>query len=246
MTSSTAHSSETSNRLLVTGGASGIGRAIAERGHSQGWDVIVIDRSPAQVGRSLIADLSDISSTAAALEAALDEGPITRVVNNVGAVFPASAEAQTLDELTASFELNLRSAVQVTQALLPGMKAEAFGRIVNMTSRAALGKEHRTAYAAAKAGLIGLTRVWALELAHVGITANAIGPGPIATDLFLDANPPGSPRTQAIVDAIPVGRMGEPHEVARAATFFLDADAGFVTGQVLYVCGGLTVGVNPV
>ncbi|MGI8392333.1 SDR family oxidoreductase [Leucobacter sp. W1038] len=233
-------------RLLVTGGAAGIGKAIAERGVGAGWDVIVIDQSPASVGRSIIGNLADVASTAAALDEALSGGPITRVVNNVGAVFPAAVEDQTLEHMSASFDLNLRSAVQVTQALLPGMKESSFGRIVNMTSRAALGKEHRTAYAAAKAGLIGMTRVWALELARDGITVNAVGPGPIATDLFLKANPPGSPRTRAIVDAIPVGRMGEPQEVARAAGFFLDADAGFVTGQVLYACGGLSVGVNPV
>jgi 3-oxoacyl-[acyl-carrier protein] reductase len=114
-----------------------------------------------------------------------------------------------------------------------------------MSSRAALGKELRTAYAAAKAGLIGITRVWALELGHSGITVNAIGPGPIATDLFLQANPLDSPRTQAIVDAVAVGRLGTPSDVAHAAGFFLDERAGFVTGQILYVCGGLTVGSAP-
>lgn len=233
------------NRLLVTGGASGIGRAIAENGTNAGWDVIVIDQSPAPVGRSILGDLADIVSTAAALEEALQDGPITRVVNNVGAVFPASISEQTLPQMEASFNLNVRSALQVTQALIPGMRSSSFGRIVNMSSRASLGKEQRTAYAAAKAGLIGLTRVWALELARDGITVNAIGPGPVATDLFLKANPPNSPRTRAIVDSIPVGRMGEPSEIANAADFFLDEQTSFVTGQVLYVCGGLTVGVNP-
>lgn len=238
-----AHMNE---RLLVTGGAAGIGKAIAERGVAAGWDVVVIDRSEAAVGRSIVGDLSDVDSTAAALDEALEGGPITRLVNNVGAVFPAAMAEQTLAQLGASLDLNLRSAVQVTQALVPGMEERGFGRIVNMSSRAALGKEHRTAYAAAKAGLIGLTRVWALELAGAGITVNAIGPGPIATDLFLRANPADSPRTRAIVEAVPVGRMGEPDEVARAAAFFLDGGSGFVTGQVLYVCGGMTVGVNPI
>jgi NAD(P)-dependent dehydrogenase (short-subunit alcohol dehydrogenase family) len=233
-------------RLLVTGGASGIGRAIAERGIEAGWDVSVIDRSPTTVGRPYLADLSDVDSTATALAAVLESGPITRLVNNVGAVFPAALEEQSLTQLDASFAVNLRSAVQCTQAVLPGMRDEKFGRIVNMTSRAALGKELRSAYAAAKAGLIGLTRVWALELASDGITVNAIGPGPIATDLFLNANPADSPRTQAIIDGIPVGRLGEPEDVANAAGFFLDGRSGFVTGQVLYVCGGLTVGVNPI
>ncbi|MGW9111716.1 SDR family oxidoreductase [Microbacterium sp. NPDC055683] len=235
-----------SGRLLVTGGASGIGRAIAERGEAEGWRVVVIDRDEAPVGRSLIADLSDERSTADALAAALEDGPITRIVNNVGAVFPGPLEDQTLDVLDASFALNLRAAVQCTQAVLPGMAEAGFGRIVNMTSRAALGKELRTAYAAAKAGLIGLTRVWALELGPRGVTVNAIGPGPIATELFLHANPADSARTRAIVESVPVGRVGQPEDVANAAAFFLGDDAGFITGQTLYVCGGLTVGVAAV
>jgi NAD(P)-dependent dehydrogenase (short-subunit alcohol dehydrogenase family) len=114
-----------------------------------------------------------------------------------------------------------------------------------MASRAALGKELRTAYAATKAGLVGVTRVWALELGAHGITANALGPGPIATELFERANPADSPRTQAIIDSVPVKRIGTPEDVAHAAGFFLDELSGFVTGQVLYVCGGLTVGSAP-
>lgn len=231
-------------RLLVTGGASGIGRAIAERGVTLGWDVVVLDRSEAAIGRSVLADLSDPASTAHGLSLALQDGPITRIVNNVGAVFPASLEDQTLEEMDAAFAINLRSAILCTQAVVEGMKEQGFGRIVNMTSRAALGKELRSAYAASKAGLIGLTRVWALELAQHGITVNAVGPGPIATDLFTRANPPGSERTKAIIGAIPVGRLGTPADIAHATGFFLDANTSFVTGQVLYVCGGLTVGTN--
>lgn len=232
-------------RLLVTGGASGIGRAIAAHGLEQGWEVVVIDRQDAELGRSIIADLADVDSTAAALESALLNGPITRLVNNVGAVFPARLEDQTLTQLDQSHALNLRCAVQCAQAVVGGMKSAGFGRIVNMSSRAALGKELRTAYAAAKAGLIGLTRVWALELGGAGITVNGIGPGPINTELFMRANPPGSPQTQAIISSVPVGRLGRPEDIAHAAGFFLDEQAGFVTGQILYVCGGLTVGSNP-
>jgi 3-oxoacyl-[acyl-carrier protein] reductase len=232
-------------RLLITGGASGIGRAIAEYGLHRGWDVIVVDRQTSPVGRSITADLSDSDSTAEALDAALAHGPITRLVNNVGAVFPARLQEQTLSQLDQSHALNLRCAVQCAQSVVGGMTETGFGRIVNMSSRAALGKEMRTAYAAAKAGLIGLTRVWALELGHAGITVNAIGPGPIATELFMNANPVDSPQTRAIVSSVPVGRLGRPEDVANAAGFFLDEASGFVTGQTLYVCGGLTVGVDP-
>lgn len=225
-------------RVLITGGASGIGAAIAERCRAEGWEPVVID----QAGDGIRADLSDPDDTARALQQALAGGPITRLVNNVGVVVPAEAAAQTMAEFDLALSLNLRCAFQCMQAVLPGMQAAGFGRIVNMASRAALGKPLRTAYSATKAGLIGMTRVWALELGAHGITANAIGPGPIRTELFDRANPPGAPRTQAIVDAVPVGRVGTPEDVAHAAAFLLDARSGFITGQVLYVCGGLTVG----
>ncbi|MFX1767447.1 SDR family oxidoreductase [Paraburkholderia sp. A1RI-2L] len=226
-------------RVLITGGAAGIGAACAARCEADGYEAVVIDR----VGDGIIADLSDIEATAHALTRALADGPITRLINNVGIVVPADAEHQTLEELELAWALNVRCAQQCMQALLPGMKAAGFGRIVNMSSRAALGKELRTAYSATKAALIGMTRVWALELGAFGITANAIGPGPIRTELFDRANPPGAPRTQAIVNAVPVKRVGTPDDVAHAASYLLDARSGFVTGQVLYVCGGMTVGV---
>ena len=155
---------------------------------------------------------------------------------------PGSPEEQTFADLDQVVSLNLRCALQCVQALLPGMKAARFGRIVNIPSRAALGKEHRTVYAATKAGLNGMAKVWALELGQHGITANAIGPGPIRTELFDKTNPADSPRTQAILQSIPVRRMGEPEDVANAVAFLLDARSGFISGQVLYVCGGMTVG----
>jgi len=224
---------------LITGGAAGIGAATAERCREEGYDPVIIDRE----GSGIRADLSDSEATAEALREALARGPITRLVNNVGMVCPPTAEAQTLAELDRVMALNLRCAMQCMQALLPGMKAARFGRIVNMASRAALGKELRTAYAASKAALIGMTRVWALELGAHGITANAVGPGPIRTELFDRANPPGSPRTQQIIDSVPVKRVGTADDVAHAVAYLLDERSGFVTGQTLYVCGGMTVGV---
>lgn len=226
-------------RVLITGGASGIGAATADLCQAQGYQPVVIDR----VGDGIRADLSDPADTARALEEALAGGPITRLVNNVGMVCPADVEHQTLEDLERVWSLNLRCALQCLQALLPAMKEQGFGRVVNVSSRAALGKELRTAYAATKAGLIGMTRVWALELGCHGITVNAIGPGPIRTELFERANPPDSPRTRAIIESVPVKRLGTPEDVAQAAAFFLDRRNGFVTGQTLYVCGGMTVGV---
>jgi 3-oxoacyl-[acyl-carrier protein] reductase len=226
-------------RVLITGGASGIGAAIAQRCRQRGWDTVVVDRDSAA---DIHADLSDRQATAQALTSALKGGIITRLVNNVGIVCPNDLEHQTFDELDLTVSLNLRCALQCVQALVPGMREAGFGRIVNISSRAALGKELRTAYAATKAGLLGMTRVWALELGAAGITVNAVGPGPIRTALFDKANPADSPRTQAIIDAVPVKRLGQPDDVAGAVDFFLDGSSGFVTGQTLYVCGGMTVG----
>jgi NAD(P)-dependent dehydrogenase (short-subunit alcohol dehydrogenase family) len=229
-------------RVLITGGASGIGRAVAERCRADGYEAVVIDRD-ASAGTGIIqADLSDPGKTARALEAALRDGPITRVVNNVGVVRPGPVEEQSFADLNLVVSLNLRCAMQCLQATLPGMKEARFGRVVNIASRAALGKELRTVYAATKAGLIGMAKVWALELGEFGITANAIGPGPIRTELFDRANPHNSPRTRAIIGAVPVRRLGTPEDVAQAVSFLLDMRSGFVTGQALYVCGGMTVG----
>lgn len=230
-------------RVLITGGGAGIGAATAARCRADGYEPVVIDRDVSHAPGGIAADLSDEQETARALQQALEGGPITRLVNNVGVVLPAIAQEQTLAQFDMAYALNLRCALQCLQALLPSMQAAGFGRVVNMSSRAALGKELRSAYAATKAGLIGMTRVWALELGRHGITANAIGPGPIRTELFDRANPPDAPRTRAIIDAVPVRRVGEPEDVAHAVSYLLDARSGFVTGQVLYVCGGMTVGV---
>ena len=230
------------HRVLITGGSSGIGAAIAQRSLSEGHEVEIIDLvGPAAVH----ADLSSMEETASALDQVLSRGPITRLINNVGYIRPAPISEVSFEDWDRTVQINLRSAVQCIQAVLPGMRDEGFGRVVNISSRAALGKEGRAAYGSAKAGLIGLTRTLALELAADGVTVNAVAPGPIRTPLFDQANPPGAPRTRAIIESIPVQRIGEPEDIAHAAAYFLDERAGFVTGQVLYVCGGKTVGLAP-
>ncbi len=234
-------STATPERVLITGGANGIGAAIAKKCREAGYETVILDRAGDD---AIHCDLSDPESTRAALEQALAGGPITRLVNNVGAVFANSLSDQTVEEFDNAVALNLRSAFLCAQALVPGMREAGFGRIVNIASRAALGKELRTAYSATKAGLQGMTRTWALEEGKQGITVNAVAPGPIATELFMNANPAESERTKAIVNSIPVGRMGTPDDVAHAAVFLLSADAGFITGQTLYVCGGMTVGAH--
>ena len=227
-------------RVLITGGGAGIGAAIARRCRQKGYEVVVLDREHADYR----VDLSSAEETAQALVWVLAQGPVTRLVNNVGMVAPAALEAQSLAEFDQVMALNTRCALQCMQAVIPGMKQQGFGRIVNISSRAALGKALRAAYASSKAALIGLTRVAALELGEHDITVNAIGPGPIETELFKQANPADSPRTQQILRSIPVQRFGQPEDVAHACQFFLQPESGFITGQVLYVCGGMTVGVN--
>jgi len=111
-----------------------------------------------------------------------------------------------------------------------------------VSSRAVLGLPTRTSYSATKAGMLGMARTWALELATFGITVNVVAPGPIKTANFHGVIPEGSPQVDHVIQSIPVKRLGQPEDVARAVMFFADREAGFVTGQVLYVCGGTSVG----
>ncbi len=236
--------------VLVTGGSRGIGRAIVQRCLQDGYQVINLDKiaPPALLkGETLYqADLTDAEATKAILKKITSEVNVTRVVNNAGFIRPAALEDATLEDFEVVCALNLRAPLLVVQALLPLMKKAGFGRIVNISSRAALGKEDRTVYSATKAGLLGMTRTWALETAAFGVTVNAIGPGPIATELFTSGNPPDAPKTKRIVEAIPVKRMGQPEDIAHAVASLLDDRSGFITGQVLYVCGGMTVGLGQV
>ncbi|MGN6579076.1 MAG: SDR family oxidoreductase [Bordetella sp.] len=235
---------------LVTGATSGIGAAIARSLLDAGQRVVNIDyRLPDASPAGMVciqADLTDSAQARAAARQAAEDHAIVGVVNNAGATRPGTNETATLADRDDVVGLHLRTAMIMVQAALPAMRAAGSGRIVNMASRAALGKPERVVYSATKAGLIGMTRTLAMELGGDGITVNAIAPGPIATELFMKSNPAGAPQTQRILDSIVVKRMGTPEDVARAAMFFLSPDNGFVTGQVLYVCGGTTLGVAPV
>jgi NAD(P)-dependent dehydrogenase (short-subunit alcohol dehydrogenase family) len=235
---------------VVTGGSAGIGEAICRQLLERGDSVVNIDiKAPvieAPNYRFIQADLSDRLATRDAARQAAETFEVLRLVNNAGATRPARLEDATDEDLDFVVNLQLRASLIMTQAFTPAMRKAGHGRIVNMASRTVLGKAERTVYSATKAGLVAFTRTWAMELGAQGITVNAIAPGPIATDLFEKSNPPGAPQTQRIIDSILVKRLGTPQDIARSALFFLAPEAGFITGQVLYVCGGTTLGVAPI
>jgi NAD(P)-dependent dehydrogenase (short-subunit alcohol dehydrogenase family) len=235
---------------LVTGGSAGIGRAICEALLAQGRTVVNLDYNKPDWGHdklvSFQADLTQQQETREIARQITSSHDVTALVNNAGATRPGTIDTATMADLDYVVDLHFKASIILIQAALPALRASRQGRIVNMSSRAGLGKAERVVYSATKAGLIGLTRTLALELGGDGITVNAVAPGPIATELFRQSNPDGAPQTKRIIDSIVVGRLGTPGDVARAALFFLSPDNGFVTGQVLYVCGGTTLGVAPV
>jgi 3-oxoacyl-[acyl-carrier protein] reductase len=230
---------------LVTGAARNIGRAIATRLKADGYKVVmldIVDPEDPSLGEFRRVDLSRPADTAQAMAWALDRGPITRVVNCAGIVAThdvEDVETETFDKVMA---VNVRSYIEVMQAVTPGMKAEGFGRVVNIASRSALGAARQTVYAASKAAVVGLTKSWAEELGPHGITVNAVGPGPIETEMLHAVYGKDSPAYDAYRKRIPLQRFGTPDDIANGVSFFLDERSSFVTGQVLFICGGVTIG----
>jgi NAD(P)-dependent dehydrogenase (short-subunit alcohol dehydrogenase family) len=189
-------------------------------------------------------DLMSPVATEQAIKHWVSKREIVHLVNNAGMIRVAALEEVTPEDVQNMVNLNLMAPMLLTQALIPGMQKKGYGRVVNIGSRAALGKQGRTVYSATKAGVVGMTRTWALELARHGVTVNAIAPGAIATELFLAANPENSEQTQKLKASVPLGRIGKPEEIAHVVAMLFDPLAGYTTGQVIYVCGGLSFGMT--
>lgn len=227
-------------RILITGASKGIGRAVADRLAAGGAEPIGMARTAPESfpGPFYSVDLADRAATARTLDSILADGSVDAVVNNVGFAHFARIGSIDLDHLFDTYDLNVRVAVQVAQAALPGMLARGWGRIVNLTSLTTLGTPERTPYAAAKAALETCTRIWAAELAESGVTVNAVAPGPTETEMYRERSPIGSERETLFLQNIPMHRVGTPTEIAHTICFLLDEDAGYITGQIIRVDGG--------
>ncbi|KQM81372.1 3-oxoacyl-ACP reductase FabG [Agromyces sp. Leaf222] len=241
---------------IVTGAARGIGAATARRLAADGYAVAVLDLDAASCaetvaaieadgGRAIAvgANVADSAAVAAAVTRVADElGAPTILVNNAGILRDNLLFKMTDDDWDAVLGVHLRGAFLMTRAVQAHQVEAKWGRIVNLSSTSALGNRGQANYAAAKAGMQGFTKTLAIELGRYNVTANSVAPGFIATDMLRQtAERMGITNEQLLEGAakeIPVGRVGQPEDVAAAVSFFCSDAASFVSGQVLYVAGG--------
>lgn len=227
---------------LVTGGASGIGRAIADRLRADGNHVATIDLAPSDTDFAYVADVTDragLDEALAAVHAAL--GPVTILVNAAGLTSFRRFANLTIDEWTKVIDVNLNGVFHVTQAVLPDMVQAKWGRIVNISSSSThSGSPYQAAYVAAKSAVNGLTKTLALEYGPLGITANVVPPGSIDTPMLRKAERDGllGGSVEDIAARIPVRRIGVPDDIAATCSFLVSEEAGYITGQIVGVNGG--------
>ncbi|HXQ40886.1 MAG TPA: acetoacetyl-CoA reductase [Candidatus Udaeobacter sp.] len=231
---------------VVTGGTRGIGEAISVALAGAGYKVAAAyhgnderarafaDKTKIQTFKFDVADFAACQSGVKAIEAAL--GPVEVLVNNAGITRDTTVQKMTFEQWNEVIQTNLSSCFNMCRAVIEGMRARSFGRIVNIGSiNGQAGQYGQVNYAAAKSGIHGFTKALALEGAKAGITVNAIAPGYIDTDM-VRAVPP--PVLEKIVARIPVGRLGHAPEIARGVLFLVAEDAGFITGSTLSINGG--------
>ncbi len=239
--------------VLVTGGASGIGRAICERLAQEGARVAIADidvvgahKAAGEIGHGVIGvalDVTDDESVKAGVgEAIARLGRVDALVNNAGwdKVEPfVNARTETWDKVLA---INLRGPIAVTRAVLDGMIERRAGWIVSISSDAGrVGSSGEVVYSAAKAGVIGFSKALAREVARHDIHVNVICPGPTNTPLLASVGADNPNLVQALAKAVPLRRIGEPDDIAGAVAFLLSDDARFITGQTLSVSGGMSM-----
>jgi 3-oxoacyl-[acyl-carrier protein] reductase len=246
----------TARAAIVTGGARGIGAAIAARLAADGLAVAILDLDEAGAKNTaaritdgghravgIAADVSDEAAvTAAVAQTAGELGPPLVVVNNAGVTRDNLIFKMTEADWDTVMNVHLRGAFLVSRAAQKHMVDAGFGRIVNISSTSALGNRGQVNYSAAKAGLQGFTKTLAIELGRYGVTANSVAPGFIETEMTrATAERMGitfEELTRRQLDKIPVGRAGQPEDIANLVAFLVSEGAGFVSGQVIYAAGG--------
>ncbi|GEM31412.1 3-oxoacyl-ACP reductase [Nocardia neocaledoniensis NBRC 108232] len=246
----------TTRTAIVTGAARGIGAGVARRLAADGLAVAVVDLDEAACkpvveeieaagGRAVAigADVADEAAVQAAVErVAAELGAPTVLVNNAGVIRDNMLFKMSVEDWDLVMNVHLRGAFLMTRAAQKYMTEAEFGRIVNLSSTSALGNRGQANYSAAKAGVQGFTKTLALELGKFGVTANAIAPGFIETEMTAATaariGVPFEDFKAFAAKEIPVARTGVPDDIAHAVSFFVSEGAGFVSGQVLYVAGG--------
>ncbi|MPY97684.1 MAG: SDR family oxidoreductase [Actinophytocola sp.] len=249
-------SDQTKRTAIVTGAARGIGAAVAQRLAADGFNVGVLDLDEAackqtvadieRAGGKAIAvgvDVSDEQAVEAAVERVASElGAPTVLINNAGITRDNLLFKMSVDEWDAVMNVHLRGSFLMTRAVQKHMTEAKYGRVVNLSSVSALGNRGQVNYSSAKAGLQGFTKTLAIELGKFGVTANAIAPGFIETEMTAaTAERVGVPFEefkQGAAAQIPVQRVGQPADIAATASFLVSEEAGFVSGQIIYVAGG--------
>lgn len=246
---------QTSRIAVVTGGARGIGASIALRLAQDGHDIAVLDldetsctetvRAVEKIGRRAVAvgaNVADETTVRLAIARIVEAlGSPTIAVNNAGILRDRTIGKMSIDDWDNVINVNLRGTFLVSREVQSHMRSAGWGRIVNLSSTAALGNLGESNYAAAKAGVQGLTKTLAIELGRYGITANAVAPGFIETAMTAEVAARvgisfDKMKEQAVRETV-VGRVGQPDDIANAVSFFADERSGFVTGQILYVAG---------